>query len=358
MRKGNPYIRRKLVIQDGKRDNELSEWHREWQYDKIEYFYGSGRYGIRSYEKSIRVDNEIHRIDSVVESLAIEFQHTLSVSLDEMDLRYRGHLKYGLTPYLVLDFTDYPIEHFTSIINHNWKFPCKTKFDKWKESEYGNNSNLFIDFEDGILRYVPSLEKTFLKYEKQFFLDNLLNLEIDLKREVEIDKKIKEEELKESLVKEAEEKLAREEKLKIRLKKEEQSRLKLEWRKREEWKEKKEYDEEYKYYRFCFEHPLIKTFLSDYEDIIFGYWSDVSDNEGFYDKYHAYYAEPDDCNIRIGYETHSRITEVVDNYGRKGRDFQYLYADIFIRENHEVLVHFRKEKNGNVHIIEPDPIVE
>jgi len=340
MRKGNPYIRRKLVIQDDKRDNELSEWHREWQYDKIENLYGSERYGFRSYEKSIMVDDEVHRIDSVVESLAIEFQHTLSVGLDEMDSRYSAHLKYGLIPYLVIDFTLWSIEHFTSIIEHNSKFPCTTKFDKWKECEYGKNSNLFIDFEDGILRYVPSIEKTFLKYEKSYFLENILDLEIDLKREIEIDQEIKKEELK------------------IKLKREERSRLRLEQMEQEEWNEKKNYDEDFKYFRFCFEHPLIKTYLSDYEDIIFGYWSDVSDNDGYYGKYHAYYAKPDDCNFRIGYETHSIITEVLDKYGRKGRDFKYLYADIVIREDNKEVVRFRKEKSGTVQIIEPDPIIE
>ena len=106
MRKSNPYIRRKSITKDNKRDNELSEWHRVWQYDRIESKYGVEKYGEKSYERTIKVDGENHRIDSIVENIAIEFQHTLSVEIEEMNSRFKAHSKFGFQPYLVIDLTN------------------------------------------------------------------------------------------------------------------------------------------------------------------------------------------------------------------------------------------------------------
>ena len=57
-------------------DNEMCLWHSDWQFQKLEGLYGLGKTGIKTYEIVVKHEDEIHRIDSVVDNIAVEFQHT------------------------------------------------------------------------------------------------------------------------------------------------------------------------------------------------------------------------------------------------------------------------------------------
>lgn len=185
MRKSKPYTRRKSVLKDNKKDNELSEWHREWQYDKIEVNYGVEQFGIKSYEININVNGETHRIDNVVKNIAIEFQHTLSVDIEEMDKRYNAHSEYGYIAYLVIDLTQFSKTEFESALRSEKRNPLKTILTKWLKSNYSKSNNLFIDFKDGIYRIVSALKYGYISMSKNYFLENILNLENELFRAIE-----------------------------------------------------------------------------------------------------------------------------------------------------------------------------
>lgn len=184
IRKSNPYTRRLLIPNDKKKDNDLSEWHRIWQYDKIEFLYGVNVLGKKSYEITIRVGNQVHRIDSLVRNLAIEFQHTLSVDLEEMNLRFEAHKIFGYLPYLVIDLTSFTLEEFKQNFKSEIKTTLSIKIDKWIISKYSKSNNLFIDLKNGLVRIVDEFEIGFIEIGKEQFLNNLLQIENELAEKI------------------------------------------------------------------------------------------------------------------------------------------------------------------------------
>ncbi|MBO3097681.1 hypothetical protein [Gelidibacter pelagius] len=192
------YFRRKSKPEtnQNKKDNEMCFWHSDWQFNKIENEYGVINSGSKTYEITVKFNDETHRIDSVVNDVAIEFQHTLSVSVNEMESRYVAHKSLGYTPYLVLDFTDYSandtilkiskfdyrkVEGYIYSYKKDEKLVSVLKrIRKWLTSEYFINKNLFLDFKDYMIRIVPNSINTIYKYERVFFIMNLLELEIIL----------------------------------------------------------------------------------------------------------------------------------------------------------------------------------
>ncbi|MGO3691059.1 MAG: hypothetical protein ACTJF0_11430, partial [Psychroflexus halocasei] len=175
-----------------KNDNKMCYWHSNWQYSIIEKKYGIAETGNKTYEVSKQHGDLVYRIDSVVESLAIEFQHTLTVSVNELDYRYKAHKSLGYIPYLVLDLTafeakntilkisDFTVDKIDYYISYSYSsliISLLKKIRKWLNSDYYKNSSLFIDFSDVMIRFTPILKDDFLVIQKDVFVNNLLNLE-------------------------------------------------------------------------------------------------------------------------------------------------------------------------------------
>lgn len=199
------YLRRKTAFQEVKADNPMCAWHSDWQYKCIEYNYGLEAGNIRTYEVVVEHEGEMHRIDSLVNTTAIEFQHSLEVSLNEIDSRFIAHEALSYTPYLILDFTDFSsistFSKFTDLSSKNIEFYMTSyksndviisflkKVRKWLNSEYFYKKNLFLDFSDQIIRLTPHLKYKILKYSKEKFIKNLLCLEDDIQNELTKEKK-------------------------------------------------------------------------------------------------------------------------------------------------------------------------
>ena len=100
----NSHFRRKTKpkTNQNKKDNDMCFWHSDWQFSKIENEFGVEKTGDKTYEITVKFNEEVHRIDSVVKNIAIEFQHTLSVSLNEMESRFVAHSALGYTPYFLV----------------------------------------------------------------------------------------------------------------------------------------------------------------------------------------------------------------------------------------------------------------
>jgi hypothetical protein len=167
------YIRRKARLTENKADNKMCKWHFEWQYKKIESQYGIPISGKKTFEISVNFDGERHIVDSVVNNIALEFQHSLNVTIEEMDKRYYAHIGNGLVPYLLLDFTHYNFQSsFNEAANYTFDlyYVCKMhpnkiasgyapgpssiyrKLKKWANCKYFENNRLFIEFADIIIR--------------------------------------------------------------------------------------------------------------------------------------------------------------------------------------------------------------
>ncbi|MGY5351082.1 hypothetical protein ACXGQW_00675 [Wenyingzhuangia sp. IMCC45533] len=344
MRESKPYIRRKSVINDGKKDYELSEWHRVWQYDLIENFYGFEKYGVKSYERTIKVDNEYHRIDSLIENIAIEFQHTLSVNIDEMNSRYIAHSKNKLIPYLVIDFTKYNLEEYLQYSLNNEKI--KNKLSKWINSLYGKSNNLFIDFKDKIYRVINPNNELSYSLDKTYFLENLLSLEIEAKNILSTYNSIQK---RREIIQLKKERLKQLEEIKIleNNKLEEQLRLQrhLE-KKRKYYNQMKMDDEDFKYYRKCFKYPIVKSYLKKYDNEIFKYHNLSETEDNIYIKTHTYYST--ESNINIEYITYSEIHEKQNPYSKFHniiKEFKYLYSEIKLNDKRKSIAKFKIENN-------------
>jgi len=183
-----PHIRRYSKNEnDKKNDNRLSYWHSFWQYNLIEDYYRQ-LINKKTYEIAIKFNNEIHIIDSLVENIAIEFQHTLNVSLSEINSRFIAHKSNGFIPYLVIDLSEYDSE----IANKN-NLKINNILTKFKKSDYYVYNNLFVDFNDIIIRYCSNVKDSRLEYTKDYIVKNLLKLESEY--ELEKEKEIKRQEL-------------------------------------------------------------------------------------------------------------------------------------------------------------------
>ncbi len=328
MRKSRPYVRRKSIPSDNKRDNDLSEWHRVWQYENIELNYGSEQFGVKSYEVTINVDNESHRIDSLVKNIAIEFQHTLSVSIDEMDLRHYAHLKYGLIPYLVIDLTEFSIEDFKTAHNSENRNTLKTKLNKWLNSKYAKSNRLFIDLRNGMIRIVNSIERGYLEINSKYFIQNLLELEKILTNEIESDH----------------ERIVREKKERIKCEKE--AELRSIKKEKERFYHEKFDNPDFKFYRFCFANPVIKPYVMPYNGERFEYFASSDNEDGYIEKWHTY--DSKDSNFSIQYKTVTKIIEKeVQTYrgSRTEREYKYLFAEIILKDLYKTIIKFHR--NGN-----------
>ncbi len=202
-----PYIRRKSEISDAlkKTDNPMCFWHSDWQYNKIEATYGLSKTTKKTFEISVIHENEIHRIDSLVEQTAIEFQHSLDVSIKELDSRFLAHKALNYFPVLVLDFTFLSLAdsylhtlNLKSLVNSKYsRYPDPyskvglfvNKLRKWVNTEYYRNGSLFVDFEDVMVWVIPKLRRGYIIYGRDEFVNNVSTLfEIKLK-EIEEEKK-------------------------------------------------------------------------------------------------------------------------------------------------------------------------
>lgn len=244
-----------------KTDNDMCQWHSDWQFVKIESFYGTGINSDKTYEIVVNYEDEIHRIDSLVKNLAIEFQHTLTVSINEMESRFIAHNSLGYIPYLILDFTEFSAENtILRILRFDYRkideyirlyFLNETinkflkQIKKWLTSSYFNSNNLFCDFSDYIVRLVPKGVTTFYKYEQTFFLPNLLQLESILKE-------VEENEKKQIAEKKEEEKR----KLQFQMKQERENKIANNNKQIIE-------SQDYNYYRKCISNKYIKEAISN-----------------------------------------------------------------------------------------------
>lgn len=198
------HIRKKNPNEYKSVDNRMCYWHCHWQYELIETFYGNKVEGIKTYEKTIYHDNEKHIIDSVVNNISIEFQHTLSVSIEEMDSRWYAQKHFEYTPYLVLDFTTFQLPDFfknesiysnSSIkkllqdlsLNSNEKTILK-RLLKWSTSQHFKNNNLFIHFQNEVVRFNNQLLYGHIKLKKEEFVEELIGLENLLNEHIGNDK--------------------------------------------------------------------------------------------------------------------------------------------------------------------------
>lgn len=182
-----------------KQDNEMGQWHLEWQFLKIEPYYGLEKTGNRTFEITVKHENEYHRIDSIVNNIAIEFQHTLSVSINEMESRFLAHKSLGFHPYLVLDFTNFCSEKTIekvfnlsrddyAIYFYKYKDNIEVKnflkaLKKWLYTQYYEAQNLFLHFSDTIVRLTPNSYKDYRNMDESYFIENLLELENILSNE-------------------------------------------------------------------------------------------------------------------------------------------------------------------------------
>ncbi len=336
MLESKPHVRRKAIPPDNKRDNKLSDWHREWQYDKIENQYGE--IGKKTYEEIIVVDDEIHVIDSLVKNIAIEFQHTLSVSLDEMDSRYIAHKKYGYIPYLVINLTEFTFSEFASTFSSDKKTPLKTKLDKWIKSEYSKANKLFLDFLDYMVRVVSSIECGYLKIQAPQFLEGLFNLEIEIVTKIKEDR----------------ERIKQREDQRLRDKKKADERA-IE-KERERFYHEKLDNPDFQFYRFCFEHPIIKPYVMPHDGEIFEYWAESETEYGHHIKYHIYNSK--ESNFEIEYKTVCKILKREEQTYRGLRikkEYKFDHAEIQLKERHKTIAKFRK-KGNNVELISEEKL--
>ena len=196
------HIRNKNINEYTFTDNKMCFWHCNWQYDLIESFYGDREKGVKTYEKIIFYNDEKHIVDSVVGNIGIEFQHTLSVDIDEMNSRWEAQKHNGYNPYLILDFTNYSIPDFLSkeySYNQN-SFKkllenCEDseikkilkKIIRWSKSMHFLNDNLFIDFNNGVVRFSNKLLNGNLEYSKKEIVESLFLLDSILLKKINLD---------------------------------------------------------------------------------------------------------------------------------------------------------------------------
>lgn len=333
-----------------KTDNKMCFWHSDWQYTKIENAYGIAKTGKKTYEISEIYNGEVHRIDSVVEKIAIEFQHSLNVSLNEMESRYIAHNALGYIPYLMLDFTKYSSKetfykysyfnpnHLEKYINNCDENSDQSIFlkslKKWISSEYYKAGNLFINFSDSIIRFVPKIKKQKIEYSESTFLEELKELEGHISEEIFREKE--EEELK---------KREKEEKELERL-----SQLKLSYKAEiENNKHEIIYSPTFKYYRKCLQHRKIKERIDKQSYIEMIKYNSFNTHAGnIYRKFHVYsifesaFSAP---VFEIQYITISR---------KENKEFKYVSAEILLIEKFDqgiIVLELLSESNGKLRMI-------
>lgn len=329
------HIRRKTNFPDRKKDNKMSAWHLKWQYEIIENTFGMGSSGKKTYEIPINVDGERHIIDSLIsDRIAIEFQHTLSVALEEMDHRIRAHKKAGFIPYLVLDFSSYTYSQF----NGNDEKLAK-QLKKWLNSDYYKKDNLFLDLEDKIIRLSENVIGGHIRYNQDEFVQQLLNLETFLKGSINACSARKEKEREERRIK----KIRAEERKKER----EEYYLQI---KKEENREEKFKSEDYKYFRKCYRDKVILPFIIEYAKDLFRYQNGGENvGENIYEKCHSFFSEERNFVIHYVNVSHFEDIEYQTRWGNNTKrkfNFLYSYVDIYIGEGYNRTEHRFDFENG------------
>lgn len=327
-------------------DNIMSAWHRDWQYNQIEHYYGLFERGLKTYEIGINHDYERHIIDSVVDSIALEFQHTLSVGVYELDKRFIAQKAHGYIPYLVLDFTLYSFPQELSyvmdfdakklremIIDYNRRGKdCEVmqKMFKWTSSLHFKEGNVFFEFADCIIRFHTDLLRS-IKLSKQIFIETLLDLEAQLKSRIQLDIKIRErlelkalERSKEMERREAEERFIQNQK---KIKEEEEARLSyfaINKRQRCE-------GEQYQRFRDILKIPLVNKYLEKYnfDNMLFDVEIKSRNDDNLYVKNYVYLCEEE--GIMLHYRTNGERNPKTNKY-----TFSSSEIKIHRRENYEV----------------------
>jgi len=317
------YIRRKSKISDSKKDNKMSQWHLKWQYEIIENSFGMPISGKKTYEVPININGEKHIIDSLVsDEIAIEFQHTLSVSLDEMNSRAIAHKQAGLIPYLVLDFSVFRYEQYQKA-----ERKLNQKLKKWLTSKYYEYDNLFIDFQDKIIRISKNVINSHMAYTKKEFvsrLDDLEKLLIEAKRDLKNKRRRLEESRRDK----------------------EAYYLELE---RKENRDEKLNSEDYEYFRKCFRNRTIRPFVIEYSKDIFNYksWTEEEENGKINKKYHLYWSKENPFEIYYVNVSFIKKEQITNNRGLtyKKRKFKFWYSEIsIINEKRKIQTTFNIEK--------------
>ena len=352
------HIRNKTPKEYRSIDNKMCYWHCHWQYELIEAAYGNRENGIKTYEKIIFHNGEKHIIDSVVDNVSIEFQHTLNVSIEEMDLRWYAQKSLNYLPYLVLDFTEFPTPFFfkkeckysydsikhllLTVLNEEVDIKVAKRFLKWTKSEYFKNGCLFIHFEDQIIRLNENLLFGNIKHSKDEFVVELKNLEILLEKQIKLDLiEIKKRRKAEEKAKELQEL----ENIKKQRQKEKELRLEAE-KERDEYKkrliknnEEKQISPNYHFYRTIINEEKIKRRLGQLDlnsaNFEYDFYSEKLGNELI--KYHIYYSR--DLKILFIYSTKG-VTE-------DGKyNFMSCEIQLIRRNNDEMKTFLYKQKKG------------
>jgi len=367
------HIRRKQKDAIAKRDNKMCQWHSDWQYLRIEENYGRRIGKAKTYEISIRVDGIEHVIDSLVEKIAIEFQHSLGVSINEMNERYEAHKKYGFVPYLILDFTSYSFQN--EMIGYN-AIPLATlrkpevclsneldsffkSFErKWCRAKYFHANNLFVDFKDVLIRLTPSLLKGYMRFTQESFTQRLLNLESELENQIEKDKIKFQKEVDEWNGREKENEEERDREAELLRKKMNTLLEKKAVDEKIEYEERKKNGEEFKYYRKCMSNktlaPFIREKMPEFETGMIYYYSDNREKSEHYFKNHSYRTMGEAAEMKIDWITISKIKKKWFFNGREHRKFEFQYSEIRLIKEYvsELRTILFEEKNGKTELKE------
>ncbi len=307
------HLRRKSGHQSGKKDSEMCTWHLKWQYEIIENRSGISSSGTRTYEVPIIVNGERHIVDRLINNIiAIEFQHTVSVSLDEMDSRSEAHRAAGFLPYLVLDLTDINYDDFV-----NGDVRVTKKLVKWSKSEYYIGNNLFIDFGEIIIRCSDNVSGGHTAYSQYEFIEHLLDLETHLSTAMTAHRIAKETEIENQRVRQ----------LEFDRRRKEKNDYRMSIRKEENRAEKFD-STEYNYFRKCYRDSVILPFIIDYAKDLFEYSTGSAElNESTYEKCHHYRSQENDFVIFYVNVSYIEREYYQTKWGRRfKRKFTYLYS--------------------------------
>lgn len=359
------HIRNKTPKEYTSIDNRMCYWHCHWQYELIEVSYGNKEKGIKTYEKIIFYNGEKHIIDSVVDNISIEFQHTLSVSVEEMNLRWYAQKNHGYIPYLVLDFSEFSSPPFfqkenkysynsiksllENVFSLDEEIRIAKKILKWTNSEYFKNGCLFIHFKDQIIRFHSNLLLGNIKHSKEDFVNELSNLENLVNEQLKLDNIVKQ---KRKIEEEKAKKLVELENIKKQKQKEKELIEESERESNEKIKrlklnnEEKQKSSNYHFYRIIINEEKIKIRLGQLDLIsaIFEYdfYSEKIGNELI--KHHIYYSQ--DLKILFIYSTKGLTEE---------RKYNFISSEIqIIRKNNDEIKTFlyRQKKGEKLKILE------
>lgn len=340
-----PHIRLKNEERIKKTDLKNNKWHTDWQYQIIETKFGLSVSNRRTYEISFLHNNERHQIDSLIGNIAIEFQHTLSVSTDEMDSRYIAQRAQGYMPYLVLDYTEKKSykERFNDSLRNVNKNPdnidlspfnlkvlasndfyhsIRRDFAKWFRCEYFENDNLFIEFSDKIIRLIKKSRYMYIVFHKNTFIDKLLEFE----------------DYSNSLLEQEIVSFEYEKQLKIEVELKKKVRIQEQFiREKERNRNRKLTDKDFNLYRMCRTDQIILKIFPDVESETIEYEMFPSKIEnGLTQKTHSY------TSLESPFELHYTTYSKIENH-----KYDFLYAIIVLKRlsNFEVQTFtFKKSK--------------